>query len=277
MNTIYQSNQGKNILLNSYEHYLSLLQTETKQTYVPTRYGLTHVMETGSSELKPLVILQGGNCINPMTLAWFRPLFEEYGIIAPDTIGHPGLSDEARISAQDDSFAHWIADLLQHFGLEKCAFIGPSYGGGIILRLAAYMPERIACAVLVNPAGIKTGPKMPMILKVLLPLLDFKLRASSRALRRVADALSSGSMNEEDRRILGEIFRYVKLERNMPKIAEKEELEDYSAPTLILAGKRDIFFPGEEVVHRAREILPNLTSAHVYNCGHFPATEEKKK
>ncbi|WP_405081806.1 alpha/beta fold hydrolase [Paenibacillus chitinolyticus] len=277
MNTIYHSDQGKNILLNSYEHSLSLLQTEPKRTCVQTRFGLTHVLEMGSSESKPLMILQGGNCINPMTLAWFQPLFEEYRIIAPDTIGHPGLSDETRISAQDDSFAYWIADLLRHFDLKKCAFIGPSYGGGIILRLAACMPERIACAVLVNPAGIKTGPKMPMIRKVLLPLLDFKLLSSSRALRRIADALSLGSMSEADMRILGEIFQYVRLERNMPKLVEKEELEDYSAPTLVLASKRDIFFPGEEVVRRAREVVPNLASTGIYNCGHFPTTEEKKK
>lgn len=276
MDTIYLSDAGKEILHHSYKLYLTFLQTEVKRTYVETRYGLTHVLEIGPSHAKPLMILQGGNCINPMTLAWFQPLFAEFRIIAPDTIGHPGLSDETRISAKDDSFANWIADLLQHFELKKCAFVGPSYGGGIILRLAACMPDRVECAVLVNPAGMIIGPKFPMMHKVLLPLISFKLFSSRSALQRVADALSLGTMDEVDRQVLGEIFQYVSLERNMPKIVKKEELANYTAPTLIIASKRDIFFPGDDVVKRGRKVIPNLAASAVYDSGHFPSTEVKR-
>lgn len=78
-----------------------------------------------------------------MTLSWFLPLFEHYHIYAPDTIGHPGYSEDSRVSAQDDSFAFWIEDLMNHFNVKEITFLGPSYGGGIILLLATYMSERI--------------------------------------------------------------------------------------------------------------------------------------
>ncbi|MFC4101671.1 hypothetical protein [Paenibacillus xanthanilyticus] len=85
MATIYRNQRGKDTLLRSYERYLSLLPVHVKRTYVKTRFGTTHVLESGSPEAKPIIVLQGGNCINPMTLNWFAPLLERYHIIAPDT------------------------------------------------------------------------------------------------------------------------------------------------------------------------------------------------
>ncbi len=59
----------------------------------------------GPIDGKPLFILQGGNCYNPMTVSWFFPLFNKYRIYAPDTIGHPGYSDQKKISVKDNSYA----------------------------------------------------------------------------------------------------------------------------------------------------------------------------
>ncbi|WP_235827947.1 alpha/beta fold hydrolase [Brevibacillus migulae] len=247
-----------------------------ERTFVETRFGRTHVLEMGPRDAKPLIILQGGNCLNPMTLLWFSPLLNGYRVIAPDTIGHPGFSDETRISAQDESFALWVMDIQNHYGWESCAFIGPSFGGGIILRVAAHMPERIACSVLVSPAGIHLGSKMNMIQHVLLPLLCFKLTSSQRALQKIADSMSAGHMSETDKWIIGEIFQSVALEHDMPKIAEKDELTRYSAPTLLIAGKHDLFFPGEGVQMQANKIIPNLRASHIYDMGHFPSAEGKQ-
>lgn len=55
---------------------------------------------------------------------------------------------------------------MDSFHIQKCAVLDPSYGAGIILRLATYLPERIDCAVLVSPAGIKLGSKIEMLHKI---------------------------------------------------------------------------------------------------------------
>ena len=47
----------------------------------------------------------------------------------------------------------------------------------------------------------------------------------------------------------------------MPRPATRAELAAYRAPTLILAGEKDAMFPGNAVVRRAREIIPNLVAA----------------
>jgi len=271
MKTIYKSPEGKKQILNQYEDYLTQFESLISRDYVETRFGSTHVLVMGNEDGKPLFIFQGGNCINPVTLSWFRGLLEEYKVYAPDTIGHPGYSDETRISASDESFAQWIADLMDHYGIEKCAFIGPSYGGGIILRLAAFMPERIHCAVLVAPAGISLGSKLKMIKKILVPMVVYKINGSARSLRKIADVMSSNSMMQLDESIIGNIFKHTTLEQEMPKLTTAEELRDYSAPTLVITGTEDVFFPGNKISHKIQGLLGDELELKKYQMGHFPS------
>lgn len=95
--SIYKNKESKRVMEEHYDQYLYSLPFKVDHFFTETSYGKTHVLGAGSKEGKPLFILQGGNCINPMTMSWFSPLVEKYRIYAPDTIGHPGYSDENRI------------------------------------------------------------------------------------------------------------------------------------------------------------------------------------
>lgn len=269
--TIYKSAEGKKAIQDSYESYLQTFDVLFDRVYVDTRFGKTHTLVTGPENGKPLFILQGGNCINPMTLAWFKDLLKDYRVYAPDTIGHPGFSEEVRVSAKDEDFAYWISDIMNHFNVEKSAFIGPSYGAGIILRLATFLPKKIDCAILVAPAGIKLGSKYDMIRSILIPLIAFNRNGSERSLDKIANVMSAGSMRERDKRIIGEVFKYVKLEQNMPKLTVKKELLHYNSPTMVIVGERDIFFSEKKINRAVQHIVPNLVSYHSFDMGHFPA------
>ncbi|WP_088104217.1 alpha/beta fold hydrolase [Halalkalibacter urbisdiaboli] len=271
--TIYKSEEGKNAINQHYESYVHSLNVDVERIFVNTSYGKTHVLVAGPPEGKPVFIFQGGNCINPMTLSWFLPLLNNYRIYAPDTIGHPGYSDENRISAKDHSFAQWIEELMNYFNIDSCAFIGPSYGAGIILRLATFMPHKIDCSILVSPAGIGLGSKAKMIKDILLPLVLFNVTSSEKHLHKITGIMSNNSMKEVDKKIIGDVFKYIKLEQEMPKLTEKKELTNYYAPTLIIAGKHDIFFPERRLKKLAQEIIPNLIAFKTYDMGHFPSKE----
>jgi pimeloyl-ACP methyl ester carboxylesterase len=272
--TIYVNEEGKKRLENYYEEYLGSMQVSFEREYVDTRFGATHVLVTGPEDGKPLFILQGGNCINPMTLAWFGSLLKKYRVYSPDTIGHPGFSAETRLSGKDDSYALWLSDIMKHYQLEKAAFAGSSFGGGVILRLATFMPEKISCAILFAPAGLILGSKLKMIRDILIPLLLFKRNRSEKQLKRISDVMSDGKMKDDDAKIIGEIFQSVKLERDMPKLTTGEELRDFTAPTMIIAGEKDVFFPGQALLKKAKKIIPGLKSSHLYPIGHFSAEEE---
>ncbi|KAA0546977.1 alpha/beta hydrolase [Bacillus sp. BGMRC 2118] len=270
MKSIYKSENGKKKILDYYNEYVTNLNVEVEHEYVSTRFGMTHVLITGPKEGEPLFLFQGGNCINPMTLSWFTPLLSKYRVYAPDTIGHPGYSDETRISASDESFADWIHELMSYFQVEKCRFVGPSYGAGIVLRLAAFRPDKITKAVLVSPAGVRMGSKLTMIQKVLIPLIAYKVTGKRKHLTRLTDEMSLKTMKELDRSIIGEIFNSTTLEQDMPKLTEKKELVHYHAPTLVIAGDKDLFFPARKIEKGIHEILPQATFIP-YNMGHFPS------
>lgn len=277
MATIYKSKEGKEQILSQYEHYLTQFDLQIDREYVDTRFGKTHVLKMGKPDGKPLFIFQGGNCINPVTLSWFKGLLTEYKIYAPDTIGHPGYSDETRISASDQSFAHWIEDLMSYYKIERCAFIGPSYGGGIILRLAAFLPEKILCAVLVAPAGISLGSKAQMIKEILVPLLFYKMNGSSKSLKKIANVMSRNNMKDIDEGIIGSIFKYVSLENEMPKLTTAHEMKNYRAPTLIITGTEDIFFPERKISQKAAGLFGDQLELKRYTMGHFPSEEDLMK
>lgn len=277
MKTIYKNQEGKDKILSQYEEYLAQFDSILGREYVQTRFGSTHVLKLGKEEGKPLFIFQGGNCINPVTLSWFKGLLKDYKIFAPDTIGHPGYSDETRISAADQSFAYWIEDLMNHYQIERCAFIGPSYGAGILLRLAAFLPEKVNCAVLVAPAGIILGSKLKMIKAILVPMIFYKINGSTKNLRKIADVMSSKSMNTFDESIIGNIFKYTTLEQEMPKLTDVAELKDYHAPTLVITGTDDVFFPESKISKKAEGLFGNLLELKKYQMGHFPSEVHLEK
>lgn len=271
--SIYKNEFGKIKIEQHYENYLKTLGVDVERLNIDTSFGKTHILVAGPIGGKPLFLFQGGNCINPMTLSWFLPLIKKYRIYAPDTIGHPGYSDQTRLSAKDNSFALWIKELMNYLNIERCGFIGPSYGAGIILRLAVYMPEKIDCSILVSPSGIQLGSKFAMIKSILVPLILFHSTSSNKFLTKITNIMSASRMKEIDKLIIGDIFKYIKLEQEMPKLIEKKELQNYSSPTLIIAGEKDIFFPASRLYKTAREVISNLTAFKSFDMGHFPSEE----
>lgn len=236
MTTLYKSPEGEAKVLSLYDKAVAKLGLEFDKTTVDTRFGDTHIIITGPKEAPPLVILQGGNTVSPVTLSWFLPLTNEYRVYAPDTIGHPGKSSQNRVSPADDSFGKWVVDILDCLSIERAAFIGPSYGAGIILRTAAFAPERISKAVLFVPSGIATGSITRMIFKIFIPMLMYQLFPTDKRLLKAVSPMFSGDGDEIAVEVTGAVYLHYKLETEMPRLTSEEELKNYTAPTLVLAG-----------------------------------------
>ena len=161
--SIYKSDAARAAIEALYDRALARLPFPTESRRVETTFGSTHVLVAGPEGAPPLLALQGGNVVNPLTLAWLTPLAGEFRIYAPDTIGQPGKSSGRRMSANDASLGEWCEQVLDGLGLEAPAFVAISYGAGILLRLAALRPARIGSAALVVPAGIADVPLGSML------------------------------------------------------------------------------------------------------------------
>lgn len=272
--SIYRNAGGRAEVLALYDRAVERLGVSLEARDVATRHGRTRVLVAGPEDAPPVVLFQGGNFLGPLTLAWFRPLMERWRIHAPDTVGHPGRSDETRLSPRDASYGEWAADVLDGLGFGAVPVIGVSYGAGITLRLAGIAPERIARAVLLVPAGVVSPPILPLLMRIVPWMLLYRLRPSHNWLERAARPLFTGAPDPEWLDALGALFRHLKLETRMPRDATRKELQAFHAPTLVLAAENDVFFPGRRVLERAHSILPGPTESELLKgCGHLPDAE----
>jgi lipase len=110
-----------------------------------------HVHSWGDSASPPLVCLHGvtGHGERFRRLAEER-WAEQFHVIAPDLRGHGRSGYEPPWT-----FPTHVADLIETIdalGLDRPDWVGHSFGGRLVLELAARHPERIRRAVLLDPA-----------------------------------------------------------------------------------------------------------------------------
>ena len=239
--------------------------------YVQTRYGQTHVVNIGNKNSIPLVFLHGGNSLTPDMLKSDFPLLEKFNVFAIDTIGHPGKSDETRLSSDDLSYGFWLLDIIDELQFEKIRIYAGSFGAGIAIRLATVAPERIEKMALIIPAGISNGSFKDK-LQLFIPYYKYKLRPTNQNLIRLCSTLTT-RFDEERMEMLHAVFTHLKVNPKMPRPAKNGELDGLRAPTLIMAGTKDILFPASRVIPRAKEIFPNLASVEAIDSIHEPTKE----
>ena len=117
--SIYKTPEGEAEIRVLYDEALSGLGQGHESLTVGTRFGDTHVLAMGSEDAPPAVFLPGGNFLNPTCLKWFLPLAQRHRLYAPDIVGQPGLSAQARPSPKGDGHAFWVEDVLNDLGLER--------------------------------------------------------------------------------------------------------------------------------------------------------------
>jgi len=259
--TIYKSPEGEARLLELYDSFQRRLGVVFDDRTVDTRFGETHVLVAGPEQGLPVVVAHGGNSIAPQALRGLLPMIEsgKYRVYAPDTIGHPGKSAQVRLSPRDQSYGQWLNDVLDGRGLERAAFVGGSFGAGIILRLAAFAPRRISRMALFVPSGIVAVPLYSMVFRITLPYLLYLLFPSRQRLLRAVEWMGS-DVDDDVLELVEAVFQNVRVAAEMPRPVTKAELAGFAAPTLVIAAEKDVMFPGEAVIKQAEQIFANLAA-----------------
>jgi lipase len=110
-----------------------------------------HVHEWGDAAAPPVVCVHGVSAHGRR----FRKLAEErlasqFRVLAPDLRAH-GLSEHDP-PWDIATYASDLLETLEEEGVTEAAWVGHSFGGRLLLELAALVPERIRCAALLDPA-----------------------------------------------------------------------------------------------------------------------------
>lgn len=269
---IYKSPEGEAKFIELYESRLARLSRigiKCESRMMDTRFGPTHILITGPEDAPPLVVLHGIHASGPFGLEVLLPLTKNYRVYLPDVIGQPGRSAKTLISPLGNNYAKWLVDVLDGLGLERAVFAGISFGGGILLDLAAYAPERISGAVLIVPAGIASASSPQLLLHLFAPWSLYRFIPSRNRLIRVLRPLMS-EFEEPVLEFFDTIIRHVNWIQIPPGPFTIEDLKCFAAPTLLFLSKEDIFVPFDQAYIWSKQIIPNLTAIEILDGPHIP-------
>lgn len=247
-----------------------------------------HYLELGDGP--PVVLLHGagGGAAN-----WFGVmgrLAQRFRVLAPDL---PGFGLSAAIEPRAELGRHvaeFVDTWVSGFGVHRFDLVGTSFGGLVALRLAQRRPDAVGRLVLIDSAGL--GREMPAAvrlagLRVLGPLLLRPSRWGTRwLLRRL---MTSGqpldpsfepvlleylyrTARAGDPALLARAFRLFAGPRGQREVLEDGELAALHAPTLVVWGRRDAFFPPSHA-ERAAARIPRAMLHWIEHAGHSPNWE----
>lgn len=276
--SIYRTKEGKEQSLRLYDEQMKKIDCEFHDLYITTRFGKTHVVETGNLEGNPLLVFHGGNTTTSYNLIMCRFLLPHFHIYAVDTIGHPGKSAEVSLAANTYDYGDWASDVITELGFEKMCCFGGSFGGGILAKLMCVAPEKVEKAVLIVPSGIHNAIPVNLI-KMLIPLIMYRITKKEKYLKKTALFLSIKEevLDQDTLDTIKDSFDHVKTKVGMPSDISAFLIKKCMAPTLVMAGEKDCMFPARKVLPRAKKIIPDCKIHMLKGCGHIHIMPEREK
>ena len=255
-------------------------------SFVPVMDHEVHVTEWGTPGATPLVMWHGlartGRDFDEIAAA----LSDEYHVICPDTIGR-GLSSWSQNPDAEYSLEYYAgiaADLLDHFGFDRVAWLGTSLGGLIGMRLASGPhADRLSC-LLINDIG----PDVPVpaiqriVSYVSAPPVFAKLAEAETWLRAVYRPFGPAedtfwrrmARTSVRRNPDGSLTLHYDPKITIQFIASREELTSWDryaripTPTHVLRGREsDLLTPDILAMMQSRGPKPGVTQ---FDCGHAP-------
>ena len=271
MKKVYKNKQGEIALMKLYDKQLKALNVIHEDIFADTRFGQAHAIKVGNPNGKPLLLFHGGNSTTPYCLAIFKALFSHFCIYAIDTVGHPGKSSQTIVSHKLMEYGQWASDVITSLGSQKMYCMGCSYGGGILVKLMCVAPKKIEKAILIVPSGIANVSTINVMIKMGIPMIFYILTKKESRLKKAILPMAIDEKNIDDASLemVKYSFEHVVVKADMPSNAKAEELQKYTAPTLLIAAENDCMFPGKKVIEKANNMIPNLKTYLLKSQGHM--------
>ena len=267
---IYRSVAGYRAIMDWYDRNLELLPVAWESKWVETTSGKSHVLALGEEDAPPIVILHGIS-INALAIRRFLlPFARSHRVYAPDIIGQAGKSAAVRHDRSGSGYPQWLVEVLDGLGLERVPVLGISFGGWLAMKLAGLAPERMSHGIFFVPAGlapVQLGLRLHFLSQI--PL--YWIRPTPQRLHRILQPMCSPNVDPEPAlaELMGLSFRYVKQKTTPFAPFSKEHFSKYSAPTLVMAGEKDLFYNSSQLTQHAKSVLPHAEVEVVANGGHI--------
>jgi len=252
------------------------LNTPFKEHDIDTTFARTRVIEGGNLDGPPLVVLHGGGANSYLALGFVHALLETYHVYGIDTPGQPGSSECVFIDPRGNDTGQWLVEVLDGLALDSARFLGISWGGFLLQRLAAVAPQRIERAIMMVPAGVINPPLIPMLRDFLLPQALCRLTGRSTFLNRLFNAVFTDLDDPEAREFFTCFFKDCNADVRPMKLSTPDEMAGFTAPKLVFGADQDICFPGKPLQERCEAVFPPpLTFRLLEDSKHSPTMRQE--
>ena len=270
---VYRSAAGREAVLAAYKSQAARIPFAFETAFVPTSFGMTHVVQTGPDHAPPIVVVSGVNFGAFFTVEWLTSLVPLFRVIIPDIVGQPNLSAETRPKPRGHDYARWLREVLVALDLGPVPMIGFSFGGAVILDLASEYPSLISKAALVVPGGFAGGNFVSVLWRLFVPWGLYRSFPTRSRVPRVVSPLGD-DLPEHWYAFFDLLLRHVRWAVAPPGPFSADQLAGYTSPTLAVFAKDDCFFPGEKAARAARKALGPKVITRLIEGKHIPAAAE---
>jgi pimeloyl-ACP methyl ester carboxylesterase len=269
MEKIYKSTEGKQAVLGKYQEILANWPVKNSQYQVETSFGPTFVIESGSKDNPPLILIHG-SVSNSFT--WYGDvlaLSKTHHVYAIDIIGEAGLSAESRPTYESGAYAQWLDETIQALGLTACSIVAMSLGGWMALSFATTYPQKVDKLILLCPGGL-APEKLSFLWKAIIFSLLGKW-GQQQTLKLVGGniSLSQSSGLEEDLGLASLTFKHFKPRTSKMPIFSDQSLSQLAMPILMLFGDSDQLIHADKSIRRLKQLVPQAKIEILPDTGHL--------
>lgn len=275
--TVFISPEGKTEIMQAYQAVMDVWPQPYQELKVPTSWGETHVIASGTEGAPPVVLL---HALSATATAWYRTvgaLSKTYRVYAVDVMGEGNKSTPVKPFTSLDDFLAWFTEVIDGLSIKTLYVVGNSYGGLTGAYYAMKLPERILKLAMISPAAT-ISPMRPFYIHMFIPKLLYmlfpKFPGLKRSMRRSVDWMYAGLPADP---LWDAVFHKSMLYGGLinqvfPRVYTKEEFAQIKAKMLLLVGEQEKIYNNLQIAVRyARELIPGLQVQMIPNAHHVAA------
>ncbi|MCR1897433.1 alpha/beta hydrolase [Irregularibacter muris] len=270
MENIYKSEVGKQEVMEQYRKILASWPVENHQYKVNTSFGPTFIIESGSKENPPLILLHG-SVSNSYT--WYgdvASLSKTHNVYAIDIIGEAGLSATSRPGYEDGAYALWLNETINALKLSSCSIVAMSLGGWMTLSFATTYPDKVDNLILLCPGGLAHEKASFLWKAIFFSLLGKWGQLQTLKLVGGGNISSSSSSGlEEDLALSSLTFKYFKPRTAKMPLFTDQSLSKLTMPILMLFGDSDQLIPANKSIKRLKKFARQPKIELLPDTGHL--------
>ena len=267
----FRSHAGELEYVAAYDAALEQWPVPYEEIWVPTRFGDTHVIDSGAKDAIPVVLLHPSGSAATIWCRNVGPLTKHFRTLAVDTIGEPNKSVLTRAierGHQRQDFANWMTDLLNGLKIESAHVVGNSFGGFLAMNAVTYLPERVRKCVLISPAATFLQI-WPWYWHFVPAGILGSLTGSRRIFLRAYKWIWQDFPIDERISRLRELNAVEGHPRHsFPAVFSDSELQSIRTPILLLVGDHEVIYEPQRVIRQASRLVAGLRAKIITDANH---------